>query len=67
MASRKTWLPLDYIHYALPNLEILNLKNIVSDGIKIIPWEFFYSSAYTMIYSMLILLIAIFIFRKREF
>lgn len=67
MASRKTWLPLHYIHYALPNLEILNLKNVVSDGIKIIPWEFFYSSAYTMIYSMLILLIAIFIFRKREF
>jgi len=66
-ASARTWLPYYYLYYILPNFEILNLKDKVSEWISILPSQIYISSLYVFLYCAILLFLTIHLFKKKEF
>jgi len=57
-----TW----FLFYFLPNLEVLNYKTEVVHNLPISMEKFWFSITYSVAYTVMILLIAIFIFSRRD-
>jgi ABC-type transport system involved in multi-copper enzyme maturation permease subunit len=66
-ATARTGLPYYYLYYILPNFEILNLKDKVSEWISILPSHLYTSSLYVLLYCSVLLFITIYLFKKKEF
>lgn len=66
-ATAMTGLPYYYLYYILPNFEILNLKDKVSEWISILPSHLYTSSLYVFLYCSILLFITIYLFKKKEF
>lgn len=57
---------IDTVKYIVPNLEVFDFKVISAHGLLIDSKEFFTVSSYGIIYSLLMLLFACIVFRKKE-
>ncbi len=55
------------LYAVLPNLEALNVKGLVVHGIPVPMSQVAYASVYGVSYTMLVLLLAVLVFRRRDF
>jgi len=55
------------IYYILPNLSYFNIKGQVAHGVAIAPSYFFYTTLYALVYCTLLMCLASFIFKRRDF
>jgi len=55
------------LYLFIPNLENFNFKTEIVHGLPIPPQVFLYATAYGIMYTVFVLLVAILVFRRRDF
>jgi len=55
------------LYYLLPNLQNLNIKNEIVHNIAVSPQFILFAIAYSLAYSIIIILLAILLFQKKDF
>jgi ABC-type transport system involved in multi-copper enzyme maturation permease subunit len=57
----------DLIYHSLPNLEYLNVRSKVINGVHVDTAYIAFASSYALLYAVVFLIIAVLVFRRKEF